>query len=571
MDDRELKQLVPRYHDAETAMADTFCVYAARAVQNQGGKALDVDGYLAVLKAMRADLRVFFANGKKARRHAPAEQRQAADVKDRALRAELEAQIAARERMIHDIRNQPRDERERQLKALHENYIVRRGLEHIGQRLVEKLAPVPAAPPDWQAVRGTLDKASSEQAVLNLETAWERGGFKTSAFADYPIADISGRVGNQHMTAHAELRSDLDTPEARKIMHTLAEQLADPRLGLGPRVQQTVQALMRFWLESRTKDGFAVVSIQQLAQALGYERGAHGYHPDHYEQIRRFVDTAKYASLQVKDQERDGTAARLTGAAYNIEYIDDAGARGTAPSKGWTAITFRPGLFLTRAATHEGALLMGFDPELNRLNPKNERGPLLLAKYLERHFRFNWNNAPGRIERRVRTLLTDGMGLTDAAVSKPNIETRNALEAALEKLEELGTVKAWQGDSQWQAVDGQLEPLNGRPRRMTRGLWQVALESMVTIEAGQKYERHYIEHGLTYQGDAVNPLVRDLREHIAETGRTQAAIAGEIGVTPSQLSKVLSGKRRISPELAARIETLIRQGKTLPLFGNGER
>jgi len=132
-------------------------------------------------------------------------------------------------------------------------------------------------------------------------------------------------------------------------------------------------------------------------------------------------------------------------------------------------------------------------------------------------------------------------------------------------------VKAWQGDSQWQAVDGQLEPLNGRPRRMTRGLWQVALESMVTIEAGQKYERHYIEHGLTYQGDAVNPLVRDLREHIAETGRTQAAIAGEIGVTPSQLSKVLSGKRRISPELAARIETLIRQGKTLPLFGNGER
>lgn len=555
----------PEYgENSAAAAADQFAMFAKVAIAE--GKPITVETFFDVLRRVREVIDDIVAT------HNAGATREQRDINN-GVRRRLKAELSAIEGEIHGIRKQPRAERERQLRALVEQFI-----EHRSTHLrAPTAAVVPVAPPDWRAIR-ELDTASSEPVVLKLETAFERGQFKTSAHADYPLANISGRVGNQDVTAHAELRSDLDTPEARAIMQGLADRLGDPRLGLGPRVQQTVQALMKFWLQSRTKAGFVSVTIQQLAHALGYQRDEHGYRAEVYEQIREYVETAARASLQVRGlpplKEGTGNAATLTGAAYNFEYLDDTGAARGAPSKHWTAITFRPGSFLTLAADRDGALLKGFDPELNRLNPKNERGPLLLGKWLENQFRFNWNKSPGRIERRVRTLLVEGMGLSDKAASRASIETRNALEAALDRLEELGTVKAWHGDARWQTVDEQLEPQGGRPRRMTRGLWLVALESMVTIEAGQRYEQHYLGHGLTYQGAAVSELVPALREYLAVTRKpngdpfTQADAAAALSISPSQLSKVLNGSKPITPQLAGRIETLIRQGPTLQLFGN---
>lgn len=563
--------LVPKYHDAETLVSDWFCTYAARAVQQQHGKPLGVAGFLAALDAMRADLETYSGTLATKRSDQPAETREAQAYKDRAFVAELTARVDALERMIRDIQSQPQKERKRQLEALHDRFVKHRGLEVLGKRLGPA---VPAAPPDWQAVRGQLKRASSESVVLNLDEAFERGKFAATEHAEYPIHDISGTVGGRWLTAFAELRTDLDTVETREIMRRLSEKLADRRFALGPRTQETGQALNALWFERRNKEGYATVTIQQLAEILRYQSGPDGYDSDALAQIRECVDTLKHAHLSALGLV--AAQSRTAGAMYEFTYHDLAGGAGESLSKTWLALTFRPGAVLTGVIESDTRLFMAFDPELNRLNPKNERGPLLLGKYLERVFRLNWYEGRGVVTRRVRVLLVDGMGLTGGEIARPSIEKLNALSDALDLLEQLGIVKHWQGDEHWQSVDDALEPRDGRQPRMKRGLWDVALESIVTIEAGQKYEQHYRDLGLTYQGKKAlphlsNPLVQDLLAHIAETGRARGAIAGELGITPSHLSRVLAGKRRITPELATRITTLIQQGKTLPLDFNGKR
>lgn len=469
------------------------------------------------------------------------------------------------ERQLNQIEARPQEVRRAQLSALYKNYV----LPHVHLTLDRSVPRSAIVKPDFEAVTGKLQTTSSENTVLQLETAFSHGRFAVTPESDYPMADISGRMGNADVIAHAELRSDLDTPDARKIMAGLADRLRDPRLGLGPRVQQTIQALMSFWITRKNAAGNVTVTIQQLAEALGYAYGEHGYSAEAYQNIREYVEAASRTNLRAMFPDSP-KQPRVEERAFSFTYFDTAdGSTNNRPSKGWLALGFRPGSYLAGATERVGALLKGYDRDLNRLNPVNERGELLLGKYLENQWRFNWNKTPGQVRRTVRELLTNGMGLSDGVISRPAMKTLTQLSDALDHLEEMGTVKSWEADERWQAIDDQLTPQDGKQKRMNARLWQSALDACIEIEAAKQYHAHYINHGLTYQGTAKaaapdSPLVA-LKDYMARTDRSQAMIAKDLKISKSLLSQLLTGKRAVSAEVSEKIDELVNQGTNLQL------
>lgn len=164
--------------------------------------------------------------------------------------------------------------------------------------------------------RSSLQTASSEPVVLNLENALERGRFQRSQYTDNPMADISGRTGREHIKASAELggyTGEID-PDLQTTLDRIVQRLGDPAQGFGPKVAQTAQVLMNIWLERRDRSNAVTVTIGMLAEALGYIKGEHGHHPDTYEKVREYVDILRRVNLQAETQiiNRNKTRAAIS-------------------------------------------------------------------------------------------------------------------------------------------------------------------------------------------------------------------------------------------------------------------
>ena len=151
-------------------------------------------------------------------------------------------------------------------------------------------------------------------------------------------------------------------------------------------------------------------------------------------------------------------------------------------------------------------------------------------------------------------------------ISSPNQKLWQRLNDALDKLEELGTVRYWEADPSWSEVMEELTPKKGKKPRLTRGLWARILSCTVTIESGPKYNQHYAGHRLT--GKTIDPLALELREYLQSTNRPQATIAEELRVSQSTLSRWLSGKARPPAEKRGDIEAMILRSRNLSLFDN---
>ena len=63
----------------------------------------------------------------------------------------------------------------------------------------------------------------------------------------------------------------------------------------------------------------------------------------------------------------------------------------------------------------------------------------------------------------------------------------------------------------------------------------------------------------------VGRLLEELQQYLATSGRSQAVVAEELGVSRQYLSTVLSGKRPMSPAMEKRISDLLQRASTLPL------
>lgn len=413
--------------------------------------------------------------------------------------------------------------------------------------------------------RSSLQTASSEPVVLNLESALERGRFQRNQYTDNPMADISGRTGREHIKASAELGgyTGESDPDRQATLDKIVQRLSDPAQGFGPKVAQMAQVLMNIWLERRDRSNAVTVTIGILAEALGYIKGEHGHHPDTYEKVREYVDILRRVNLQSESQIINKNKGRgsptvtvkMEGMGYNFTFFNDAELSGRA-SKGWTAIRYSMGEVIKAFAARDEAMLMGRDLELNKLNPRNERWEVLLGKYCENQWRFNWNIAPGSITRSVQTLLTAGAGLSEAEADRPAIKTLDRLDEALEKLRELGTVRSFTFDETVTVVREHLQQNNGR---MTRSQWAAVLASMVTVESGKQYNQHYQNHGLTYTGNRkgrveLQPIIVETLQLLQTTNKAQATLAAEIGISAGTLSRYLAGKSKPPAQLIERLE-----------------
>jgi hypothetical protein len=520
----------------------------------------------------------------------------AADRKRLRQRVDREAAAAKAEhrrieRQLDEIAEALPDEHGSRLTALYQNVV-----RHQGQQF----ATIPGSElgtPNWEAA-SSLTLVSSEKFALQIGEAFERGRFQPAPQTPFPTANIYTRDDRdpedfaREVLMYAELVSNQrpnaePTPAEQKKLRELAERLGDPRSAEGPRTAQLLGAILATWLRSRRDDNSVVVTIYQLAEMLRYsQHKSGGYRSRDLDEIRECWATLSMTRLSSPDGRRQGpllVANEYGNAAASAEngdvIVTENGEslvaeqdelltptdllKKTATAR-WTHLRVTPHEVFILLARAKSPLLMGRSDDLNRLHPVNERADLLLGKRLEAEFRVNWHRGRGLLTRTVEQLL-DGAGLP---TSPPRIATLRRLEAALTKLEEQhGTLR------EWRDIDGRfteaLESIGtqdalGYSYRMTDTRWRSALESRIELEAGEAYAAHYRNFGLTHQGKQTATLAADLQQYLAATGRSQAVVAEELGVSRQHLNGVLNGKRA-SPALEAKITAMLQQASTLPL------
>lgn len=421
-------------------------------------------------------------------------------------------------------------------------------------------------PPDWELI--TMEEgarelmlASSEQTVLRLGEAYERGRFTVPPHGTFPMADISGGIGANDFSVHAELgnlQNEILTADQQHILRELADDLADVRKALGPRAQQVMEALMALWVSRRNENGEVVVRLAQLAEILGFEKRANGsYSASDYKTIREAIETLERTRINARPNQQDKKRPQMS-------YQEPAFTIGrTTEGSEWVNITFRPNVFFARAATRKGALLMGVNTEVNRLHPVNERPELLLGKYLDRHFRMNWNNEPGLVRRRARELISAGMGVDAEA---PATATLTKLINSLEKLQGIGQVLEWEMETP--GIDEALDYTSQPGRRMKRLLWENAMETMIRIEASKDHREHYRNFGLLSKQEGRRPLTEtaaELSAYLRSTGRSQSVVAQELQISTSQMSRYLTGKSTMPAKVQERVQKLLQRESTLQL------
>ena len=510
----------------------------------------------------------------------------AADRKRLRQRVDREAAAAKAEhrrieRQLDEIAEALPDEHGRRLAALYQNVV-----RHQGQQF----ATIPGSEigtPNWEAA-SSLTLASSEKFALQIGEAFERGRFQPVPQTPFPTANIYTRDDRdpedfaREVLMYAELVSNQrpnaePTPAEQKKLRELAERLGDPRSAEGPRTAQLLGAILATWLRSRRDDNSVVVTIYQLAEMLRYsQHKSGGYRSRDLDEIRECWATLSMTRLTSQDGSRQGPLMAANEYGTDLKGLEASSEVGqqetitlaeaikqTATAR-WTRLRVTPHTVFIRLARAKSPLLMGRSDDLNRLHPVNERADLLLGKRLEVEFRVNWHRGRGLLTRTVGQLL-DGAGLP---TFPPRIATLRRLEAALNKLEEQHATLR-----EWRDMDGRfteaLESIGtqdalGYSYRMTDKRWLSALESRIELEAGEAYAAHYRNFGLAHQGKQTATLAADLQQYLAATGRSQAVVAEELGVSRQHLNGVLNGKRA-SPTLEAKITAMLQQASTLPL------
>jgi len=478
-------------------------------------------------------------------------------------------------RQLDEIAAASSDEQGKRLEALHRNVV-----QHQRQQMGKVRATV-IGTPNWEAA-SSLTLAPSEKLALQMGEAYERGRFQPVPRSPFPTATIKGRDDPEDFARdvlmYAELvanqRPNAEPSEAeQRQLREIAERLGDPRSAAGPRTAQLLTAILATWLRSRRDDNSVTVTVYQLAEMLRYEQHkSGGYRARDLDEIREYWATISMTRLSSPDGRRQGPLMAVNEYGSDElgkephqgqELLTPADLIKMTASARWTHLRVTPHEAFIRLAGSK--MVMGRDDELNRLHPVNERADLLLGKRLEVDFRVNWNRGRGRLIRRVEELL-DAAGLP---TDKPRIATLRRLETALGKLEEShGTLR------EWRDLDGRfsemLETVGvadtlGYSQRMTEARWRSALESRIELEAGAAYANHYRNFGLTDQKTKGGTLAGELQQYLATSGRSQAVVAEELGVSRQYLSTVLSGKRPISPAMEKRISDLLQRASTLPL------
>tara|TARA_Y100001973_G_scaffold101324_1_gene164217 strand:- start:566 stop:2254 length:1689 start_codon:yes stop_codon:yes gene_type:complete len=384
--------------------------------------------------------------------------------------------------------------------------------------------------------------STSEQSVKKLERALERGKFEVGNMSENPVADISGRVGQEEVGVTAELMPA--GSEQLQLILDMADRLKDPTLNTGPKTQQVFEALMSFWLTRKDRRGAVTLGIGEIAAAIGYTPDKGGHQKKNIETVRDAVNTLSRINLQVltpKIQGQELNRAQMSEAALTFTYLADSEEvpAGERAEKHWTGIRVRPNTYLEIVLDRQGALLMGADRKINKLNAVKERSEVLLGKYLETQWRINWNKQPGVITRKVSNLLEQGIGESLESIARKR-KVLDKLDTALEKLQEIGIIKHFEYEARFVDLDD--------GSRLVDSKFNQLLECTVNIEAGSDYHEHYKNFGISQKKGELLPVLQDLKKLLSSTKQSQASVAQELGIPVRTVGSWLSGNRKLTDQ-----------------------
>ena len=392
------------------------------------------------------------------------------------------------------------------------------------------------------ASSSVLDRSSSEQPITRLETALERGEFKKQEGFDHPAADITGKVGKDLVRASAELLPDESLGESKQMVLDISARLANPGLNIGPKTQQLNSAILNQWLVRRNKadspePDILYITIGELCELIGYKKSNGGFRESAINTVREGIKTLAHIQTSVLTPEINGERIKGSALAYTFEYYarNSELPLGSEVRDSWTALKISPNTYVRAIIKREGSLIMGANPAIKRLDAVKERAAVLLGRYLELQFRYNWNKTPGQRKLRVRSLLEEGMDLDLPNLSRKG-QALDRLENALEKLIDQGVLKSYEFEPGY--VDDK------ERAKITQHTFNRIIEYNCELEAGSEYIKFYKNLGLTYKGaPTLLPVVEELKGVLSSTELTQARVAEDIEVGRSTIAMWLNGKR----------------------------
>lgn len=474
---------------------------------------------------------------------------------------------------LHAMDALPPDERETAMKAWWDNIIWPQVLAF------GRMPSNQSGLPDWQASSNPLTTVTSEQSVLKLGRAL--GQMRSGPESDHPLLDnphkdISGNLGGVDITAHAELRvraAGDDSPLA-----LIAERLSDPSIGLDINARKCFWGLENAYRTRLQTDGRANITIDELADFMGFQRVADGrHHNDAHISVREALKVWNRIGIEAlipRPIKGHKLPTKLSEHAFSFTFFRpttattaaELAADRRAEEDHWMAITFLPNQFLSVAFSPKSQQFMGIDKTLHNLHPVRERRENLLAFYLQELWRINSTDFC-KVRIRFGNILISGMGYTEDEIQAPSRgrELMARMETALDKLEEKGAVKHWQGDATWAETRDMLEAAPGK-RRLTREPWRKLLrEAIITIEAGPAYYDRYKNRGIEDKADS---LLAEFRAYCGRRGSNDL-VAYDLGIGTVIFAEILTGERAISATLAERMRRLLASEaeahETLPL------
>lgn len=443
---------------------------------------------------------------------------------------------------------------------------------------------------DLQKASG-LTTTTSEQPLVNLGRAIQRGRFKPQDGNENPTAQINGKVDTgeyqkrskgkytqKQVIATAEL-----TPregETSEVVRAIAEKWASTESNLGPKSEAILAIIESFWLKRKDSKNRITLTVDELAEAAGYKRRQQGdFSQSSLDTIREalrgvaritIVTTPQtIRGVTIVKQEEILTIGYLTMKGESKSLIEQGDYVGEYIEKGkdkpeynWTSITVRPNSFF--CAVVDKGLTKAVSFKKYQLDAVHDRLAGYLITYLEDIWRSSYRNERGVKRFTIRTILAEGMEIEEAVLLRTRRKKAvlDDLEETLEKVQDLGCISYFEFPREYLRLRD-----NKGGKRLTNAVFRQILDLSIYIEAGGEYKQYY--------KGKLNPpklpdTVQELQEYLVNSGTTNARAAEELRVTNQTMKNWLSGKSKPPKNREATIRSYLDSNKgdtlTLQLF-----
>ncbi len=398
---------------------------------------------------------------------------------------------------------------------------------------------------DLQAIReyalADWVRTPSQKLLVKLGNAVARGEFKKDPLlSNYPIADISG----SKWQAHAEIKPLAYELEigGMTVPSDKLYQIASDLKKRGIEVDEASKAVLSLWVETRDREGWAYVTLDDICRKMGRrERANHGgFEPRKRNAIRMAVDKAARISITVRDLPRmkgiNASKVRGEDPFLLIKNRFTAQKELWDPNSGsmWDAITVQPGSVTRHAIEEYGRQSMLLPKKVLALDSHRFRNVKLLAGMLSQIFRI-------RAKRGKKSHHLTVNILVEYADLQKNAETKDKLEQVLDKLVETSAIASWQYKEGFN-IDNLVK------ERVTKRILEKYWDCFVELEVPPAVVEEYASIAFNYSGHKKpkelpkpNGIAEELKQVRKIENLSLDDLASITGLSKASLSRIENG------------------------------